>query len=232
MRGASFGRPLFGHVKRSEEIFMNLYEMLECIRKRPGMWLRSPDIRYLSAFLDGYQTALADQKCESPQLFPLESLRPFHTYTARKYGESAPMGWCSILLKAAGGDKEKAFGLFFEVLEQYKGLRAEQYAYALLTPEHLRYHETHPGRRLLPDGKYLPEDGIPFYRHAKRLCMVTLNQEAGVLFLVEYPEEIRLDEWYRCAEEVQEPVKRNFGTVVWEPAVRETNIRLFKKIVF
>jgi hypothetical protein len=45
--------------------------------------------------------------------------RPFNSWLARKFGLPEPSGWCNMVTAQAGSD-EKAFDLFFQLLDQFR----------------------------------------------------------------------------------------------------------------
>lgn len=85
------------------------------------MYIGALSVTRLSAFLDGYRSAV----CEFKDSFDDRSPLSFHDWAAMKLGHyESTSGWCNMLLETEKGDEEKAFAHFFELLDEYKNRRA------------------------------------------------------------------------------------------------------------
>lgn len=97
---------------------MPIYELLERIKPRPGMYLGKKSITLLKAFISGYYFAR-----QTNNVAILEEIPPFgkfHDWIARYYNwESSTAGWNNIILQELG-DEAKALDVFFELLELFK----------------------------------------------------------------------------------------------------------------
>lgn len=123
---------------------MNEYSLIETIRKRPGMYLGSPSITALMNFLHGYQFALHElckfDDAYPGNLFPLDFYF-MHEYTALLFDlKESTAGWRNHILWNCGGDEEKALNRFFEILDEFKEIRAEKCWRAVLSAENIGYN--------------------------------------------------------------------------------------------
>lgn len=95
--------------------------MLEKIGQRPGMWIDGDkSLKRIRSFMVGYEVGAATTTRELT-----DDLRfhEFNDWVAKRlgYASSVP-GWCNMILEKAGDD-EKAYKMFFELLEEFKGER-------------------------------------------------------------------------------------------------------------
>lgn len=96
----------------------DVYETLALMRERPGVYLGEASLVLLQAFLNGC-FHLSDEygivRCECPDF------HGFHEWVARKFQRfPTAMGWCSIIMEECGGDGDKAWVRFFELLDGYR----------------------------------------------------------------------------------------------------------------
>ncbi len=97
---------------------MNLRQILEAIRDRPGMYLggRGKNITILNAYIHGFCDAR-----HVPNVEPLSvEMGRFQTWYQQTYGpEATSLSVASLLLNKYDGDEEKAFDAFFSIWGQY-----------------------------------------------------------------------------------------------------------------
>jgi hypothetical protein len=92
----------------------SIKELLNQIKKRPGVYLGKSDIFLLQAFLFGFRIALETLDMNERIIVPLD----FHDWVAKKYHlNSSVAGWASIIYER---EKESSVEKFFELLEEYK----------------------------------------------------------------------------------------------------------------
>ncbi|WP_449063722.1 hypothetical protein [Planomonospora algeriensis] len=96
-----------------------MYDFLEEIRHRPGMWLRGGSLRDLEAMLIGYRVALDVHGIE--ERFDFWPSGPFSEWLAR-YGRSSALGWAAEIERQAEPGTTP-LDSFFVFLDEY---RAEQ----------------------------------------------------------------------------------------------------------
>lgn len=91
-----------------------IYNILEQIKEKPGLYIGKKSVLALSHFISGYLHAIHDLTGEYVRF-------DFQTFTEYKTGISTPAKhWSDIL--AVGRTDSEAFDLFFEYLEEYKTL--------------------------------------------------------------------------------------------------------------
>ncbi|MEH2296042.1 hypothetical protein [Nostoc sp.] len=128
----------------------NIYELLEMMRPRPGMYLGQRSLTALRGFIDGYDLA----SWESGILLEEETppFRQFHDWIARyyKWNESTA-GWKNIILREVG-DEAKACDVFFELIELFKQRFPVVKYRVFLNPNHKSTGAIY--RRICIDGIY------------------------------------------------------------------------------
>lgn len=97
---------------------MSVYQLLDIIRNDAPFYLREQkSLKALRVYLSGFEDGLIEGG-KKQGIFG--ELRPFNSWVAKQlgFGESTS-GWCNMILSKAGSD-EKAFDLFFELLDKYR----------------------------------------------------------------------------------------------------------------
>jgi len=108
----------------------NIYDLLFLIEHRPAMYLGKPTLERLSMFLWGIEFGLTfvnkegsifDWKQFKPDLEP-HYAHGFQSWIAQKLlnRNESKYEWAYIILEHCNGDEEKAFDLFFALLEEFK----------------------------------------------------------------------------------------------------------------
>jgi hypothetical protein len=96
---------------------IDFYELLEAIRQRPVMYIETPSITCLRAFLDGYFFTISRNK--------IQDFRAFHNWVAMRLGYfESTSGWANMLRESENGDEKKAFDKFFIFLDEFKKRKA------------------------------------------------------------------------------------------------------------
>lgn len=91
---------------------MNI-ELLDKIRKTPGLFLGNKSISRLGSFIDGFYCGLDDSG-----MFDHKEWSEFQNFVNMKYGNKKTMRWDFFLLSAEG-DESKAFDRFFILLDEF-----------------------------------------------------------------------------------------------------------------
>lgn len=101
---------------------MNIYEIIDKVRRRPGMYIGHHSPTHLSSFLSGYQQA----KVAPDNEYKEESeFHGFHDWVARRFGYyESTSGW-AYMIEDQREDKEEALWLFFQLLDEYRKLAPE-----------------------------------------------------------------------------------------------------------
>jgi hypothetical protein len=101
---------------------MDIMEILEKIRHRPAIYIDGDrSLKRVRSFMVGYEVGSAS----TPREFTdRDQFHQFDDWVARRlrYAESAS-GWCNMILGKAGSD-EKAYEMFFQLLDEFKRQRA------------------------------------------------------------------------------------------------------------
>jgi hypothetical protein len=94
----------------------NIYQLIDRIKKRPGMYLGKPSIIRLKSFLDGYMGAREDLG------FPLteqeEKFNYFQEWIQTRFKITSSHSWADSILFYSADDKE-ALNQFFELFDQF-----------------------------------------------------------------------------------------------------------------
>jgi len=97
--------------------FRTVYELLDFIRRSPGLYIGGTELCRIASFLDGFSFAggFAADVRESPSFYRfrwwLEQRLQLQPSTA---------GWHFMLTREADGDERRATLLFFELLDEYR----------------------------------------------------------------------------------------------------------------
>lgn len=93
-----------------------LYEMLQNIKQRPGMYLGRCSITRLRSFLDGYMGARQDLGL--PLTEQEREFDGFQEWTQKRFNINSNHGWDSIILFYSA-DERDALNTFFELFEAF-----------------------------------------------------------------------------------------------------------------
>jgi hypothetical protein len=100
----------------------NLYDLLQKIQAKPGMYIGSPNINDLLMFLCGYQHA-----CEEMGLPETEQeieFAQFQPWLQARFGVNTSASWARIILLYSS-DEADAFNNFFELLAEFRNQKPE-----------------------------------------------------------------------------------------------------------
>ena len=190
------------------------YKMLDTMRKRPGMWLGTPDITKLRTYIDGYLHAVHDleNKNAKPQttLFPLDFkfMHEFARIKTGSYGSAA--GWANLILEECGGDERAALERFFEYLDEFRSLKAVSMKKAVLREDNILANDNmlysyrvdvlqdiSPQDIADDDDRYVRHGELigiksPIYDSPKAVYLIGLSGSSGFICAVETASEVRL----------------------------------------
>ena len=100
-----------------KELDESIYDMLEAIRKKPGMCIGEPSIARLDSFICGYGAGLGRSG------FALRDTRNFHRFNdwiARRLNfADSTSGWSRMIRHKSRSDAD-AFEQFFVLLDEFK----------------------------------------------------------------------------------------------------------------
>ena len=198
-------------VEYSKEI---LYQALNRIRKRPGMWLGTPDINILKTYINGYCNALMDlgiyEAKPQTSLFPLDFgfMHEFSKIKTNSYESTS--GWANLILKECDGNQNKALERFFEYLDEFCSLRAVSMRKAILTEDNIFAHDkmlysysvgmsidisqndiTENEDQYFRSGNFIGKK-TPIYDSPKAVYIIELTDSNGFLCAIETDADIQL----------------------------------------
>jgi hypothetical protein len=99
------------------EKMTNLYDLLEKIKEKPGMYIGSPNINNLLMFLCGYQYACEAMKL--PESEQESEFAQFQPWLQTKFGVNTSASWAKIILLYSS-DETDAFKNFFDLLTEFR----------------------------------------------------------------------------------------------------------------
>ena len=95
----------------------DVYDVLEQVRIRPGMWVRRGSVQELSTMLFGYCLALQVHSITEPfDLHP--ALGPFAEWLRESRGWPMALGWAAAIEQNAGDSTP--LDLFFSLLDEFR----------------------------------------------------------------------------------------------------------------
>lgn len=100
----------------------NIYDFIERIRQRPGMFVPRDDetaLETIKNLLHGYETCLFQNEMKEDVCGRPFSVPEFHTWMHEKYGWPMALGFASAIKEHANCEEE-AFGKFFDLVEKYR----------------------------------------------------------------------------------------------------------------
>ncbi len=106
-------------LKLGDAEIRTIYDLLDLIRVRPGMWIGEPSITRLAIFIEGFRSGIhaAHESLEAET--PL--FHGFHDWVAARLGRRKNgHGWCDMLLDSTGGNEHAAFEKFWNELDAYR----------------------------------------------------------------------------------------------------------------
>ena len=102
---------------------MNIYDLLDEIRRRPGMYIGDHSPTRLRSFIFGYCFALSEN--ESKEDLSESNFYGFHDWVAIKYGyNESTSGWCHMI-EEQRKCPEEALWLFYQLLDEYRNLHPQ-----------------------------------------------------------------------------------------------------------
>jgi hypothetical protein len=94
-----------------------LFEVLQKIHSKPGMYIGHASVSDLFMFLVGYKTALRELKIE-PTEDEIDFYREFQPWLQQKYHVSTSNSWAKIIMLYCVNEKE-GFESFFKLLDEF-----------------------------------------------------------------------------------------------------------------
>jgi hypothetical protein len=97
-----------------------LFEILDKIKARPGLYIGRPSVSDLFMFLVGYKTARRELGIE-PNQEEVKFYQEFHQFVEKKYNLHTSNAWASIIMLYCP-DEKHGFERFFQLLEEFRQL--------------------------------------------------------------------------------------------------------------
>ena len=95
-----------------------LFEILDKIKNKPGMYIGNSSVSDLFIFLAGYKTARRELGIE-PTAEEIEFYQNFHEFIETKYQVKTANFWAKIIMLYSRDEKE-GFENFFNLLTEFK----------------------------------------------------------------------------------------------------------------
>ena len=89
---------------------MNIFTLLDNIKKRPNMYIKDKSLKDLEALIAGYYMGLYNHKIV--ENVP-EMTHHFSIWILSKYGWSTSTGWANAIIEHS--EKQNPFDLFFKI---------------------------------------------------------------------------------------------------------------------
>ncbi|MET8645556.1 hypothetical protein [Streptomyces sp. NPDC004675] len=104
----------------------DVYEFLDEVRLRPGMWVRRGSLQHLDSMLTGYRVASEIHGVEEPFVFGSGG-GPFAEWLWKRLGMSYPsaLGWAVEIERTAEKSGTSAMELFFVLLDEFRTERRQ-----------------------------------------------------------------------------------------------------------
>ena len=104
-----------------KELDESIYDMLDAIRKKPGLFVVKPSIFRLQSFITGHAAGLG--RVGFALRDDLDFFR-FHDWVARRLGYfESTSGWANMIRDKSASD-EDAFRQFYVLLDEFRKERA------------------------------------------------------------------------------------------------------------
>mgnify|MGYP006234092637 CR=1 FL=1 len=99
-----------------------MYNLLDEIRRRPGLYIGNESPNNLKSFLDGYLWGKGHNSIEESS----PNFNDFHDWVAKKLGYyESTSGWANMI-EDQREDKQEALYLFFELLDEFRGIEHDR----------------------------------------------------------------------------------------------------------
>ncbi len=95
-----------------------LFEILQKIQTKPGMYIGRASVSDLFHFLVGFKTALRELGVEATKE-EMDFYREFQPWIQKKYHVSTSNSWAKIIMLHCGSEQE-GFNAFYRLLNEFK----------------------------------------------------------------------------------------------------------------
>ncbi|MET7692804.1 hypothetical protein ABZT06_33375 [Streptomyces sp. NPDC005483] len=106
---------------RRIEDLTDVYDFLEEVRLRPGMWVRNNSLQHLDSMLTGYRVALGIHDIAEPfDFWTPGSPSHFSEWLCQRQGRPSSLGWAPEIEREAERSGRLAMEMFFELLDEFR----------------------------------------------------------------------------------------------------------------
>ncbi len=210
---------------------MCISNMIEKIRKKPGLYIGGNNITALWHFLNGYRFGQESDVENCNELFPL-NFRFMGEFTRIQLNSgNRVVGWCHNILDFCNGDEEKAFDKFFELYDEFNRLGMKGYWKAVLNEQNIRWNNS------MEHGYAMRENGKePIFKNPSVVYVIALTIPAYML-VIETSECVRIDPELFSDKKVNAQsgapfsLESYFGKIIsWEEYTVSDNLEFEKNI--
>jgi hypothetical protein len=99
----------------------DVYDFLEEVRLRPGMWIHRSSLQHLNSILIGYRVALGIHDIAEPFDFWNPGTQgSFSEWLWQRLGRHSALGWATEIEREAERLGRPAMEMFFELLDEFR----------------------------------------------------------------------------------------------------------------
>ncbi|MDT6986922.1 hypothetical protein ACFSUJ_07700 [Streptomyces lusitanus] len=102
----------------------DVYDFLDEVRLRPGMWLPRSSLKHLESLLTGYRAAMVVHGVEGEFDFWSPGTQgPFTEWLWHRLGRESPLSWATEIEREAEATGVPAIELLFRLFDEYRADR-------------------------------------------------------------------------------------------------------------
>ncbi|MFF8607929.1 hypothetical protein ACF06X_18520 [Streptomyces sp. NPDC015346] len=111
---------------KPQDEFENVFDLLDQVRLRPGMWVPGASLLHLDSLLTGYRVAMTVHNAEED--FPFWTpggVSPFDDWLNNRNGSESSLRWSTQIEREAVTTNTPPIELFFALLDQFRSERQQ-----------------------------------------------------------------------------------------------------------